>query len=495
MPQSQDPGSPAIVIPADGKSQKRKRVTRACDECRKKKVKCDGQQPCIHCTVYSYDCTYDQPTNRKKTGADLHLIEAKLRAAEQVLHLLLPDIDVFESNFSYETFEEQYTKLTSSDGSIKLQELADEYTKNAPPPIKPDPDAGTPNSITSGSRPTPTATGTLTPTTQQSQQTQSQSQSQQQQQSSTPDRKLKRPKLNIPQPNVDGSIESKDGREIKIILPPKNVALELVTKTWASPCVLFRFYHRPSFIKDLDELYETDADHYTNKQNKFLPLAYSVMAVGALFRKRNGVDDKFLDDEGYRYFVAARKLIDITDARDLYAIQTIVMLILFLQCSARLSTCYSYIGVALRSALREGLHRKLAHDFNPIELETRKRIFWTIYKMDIYVNTMLGLPRSISQEDIDQELPLELDDENITEDCYLKQEPGKLSSAAIANCHTKLMLVLNNIVKNLYPINSDLRLTSHDKVSEMELELRAWLSNLPKELIPGYDPPFQYYKG
>ncbi|CDR45554.1 CYFA0S19e00320g1_1 [Cyberlindnera fabianii] len=500
MPQSQDPGSPAIVIPADGKSQKRKRVTRACDECRKKKVKCDGQQPCIHCTVYSYDCTYDQPTNRKKTGADLHLIEAKLRAAEQVLHLLLPDIDVFESNFSYETFEEQYTKLTSSDGSIKLQELADEYTKNAPPPIKPDPDAATPNSITSGSRPTPT-TGTLTPTTQQSQQLQSQqsqqqsqSQSQSQQPSSTPDRKLKRPKLNIPQPNVDGSIESKDGREIKIILPPKNVALELVTKTWASPCVLFRFYHRPSFIKDLDELYETDADHYTNKQNKFLPLAYSVMAVGALFRKRNGVDDKFLDDEGYRYFVAARKLIDITDARDLYAIQTIVMLILFLQCSARLSTCYSYIGVALRSALREGLHRKLAHDFNPIELETRKRIFWTIYKMDIYVNTMLGLPRSISQEDIDQELPLELDDENITEDCYLKQEPGKLSSAAIANCHTKLMLVLNNIVKNLYPINSDLRLTSHDKVSEMELELRAWLSNLPKELIPGYDPPFQYYK-
>ena len=35
-------------------TQKRRRVTRACDECRRKKIKCDGTQPCTHCTVYSY---------------------------------------------------------------------------------------------------------------------------------------------------------------------------------------------------------------------------------------------------------------------------------------------------------------------------------------------------------------------------------------------------------------------------------------------------------
>lgn len=46
--------------PADGKlnqsipMQKRRRVGRACDECRRKKIKCDGKQPCTHCTVYSY---------------------------------------------------------------------------------------------------------------------------------------------------------------------------------------------------------------------------------------------------------------------------------------------------------------------------------------------------------------------------------------------------------------------------------------------------------
>ena len=40
--------------------QKRRRVTRACDECRRKKIKCDGKQPCTHCTVYSYgSCSCD----------------------------------------------------------------------------------------------------------------------------------------------------------------------------------------------------------------------------------------------------------------------------------------------------------------------------------------------------------------------------------------------------------------------------------------------------
>jgi hypothetical protein len=41
--------------------QKRRRVTRACDECRRKKIKCDGKQPCTHCSVYSYGNTATPP--------------------------------------------------------------------------------------------------------------------------------------------------------------------------------------------------------------------------------------------------------------------------------------------------------------------------------------------------------------------------------------------------------------------------------------------------
>jgi hypothetical protein len=58
-PESGDDNSPGHDF-NDGQApkpqplQKRRRVTRACDECRRKKIKCDGKQPCTHCTVYSY---------------------------------------------------------------------------------------------------------------------------------------------------------------------------------------------------------------------------------------------------------------------------------------------------------------------------------------------------------------------------------------------------------------------------------------------------------
>ena len=47
-------GSSSVTAKAQLPLQKRRRVTRACDECRRKKIKCDGKQPCTHCTVYSY---------------------------------------------------------------------------------------------------------------------------------------------------------------------------------------------------------------------------------------------------------------------------------------------------------------------------------------------------------------------------------------------------------------------------------------------------------
>ena len=62
---------------------------------------------------------------------------------------------------------------------------------------------------------------------------------------------------------------------------------------------------------------------------------------------------KNLEDDGFKYFLEARKLIDISNVGDINSIQTVVMMIIYLQCSARLSTCYSYIGIALEVPLRK----------------------------------------------------------------------------------------------------------------------------------------------
>lgn len=467
---------------------KRRRVTRACDECRKKKVKCDGQQPCIHCTVYSYECTYNQPSKRVATASastaaaaaaltppygvsqpsrvkpHKALRDAKLQLSKykMLFGRLFPQMPPIEQ-VDVASFANAFQGLVASNEEFQ------NATKNSHVTV-----------------PASSASGAGSPATA----------------SATPEGSVGVDAIE----GIDGSIQSHEGREIKIILPPKPVALHFIQVTWEQCCVLFRFYHRPSFIASLDELYETDPHDYTHEQMHFLPLCYAVMAVGALFSKSmqstgtpsdTASPGKFMQDEGYKYFVAARKLIDITNARDLNSIQAIVMLFIFLQCSARLSTCYTYIGVAMRNALREGMHRNLnadTHSYNPIEIEMRKRLFYTIYKMDVYVNTMLGLPRSVSQRDFDQALPAELTDEFITKDgLHFEKQGNVLSSAGIANQHTKLIMILDNIVAELYPVKKTNNLISHDVVTQLELKLRQWLDNLPPELAPGSnDVPPKY---
>lgn len=456
-----------------GETIKRRRVTRACDHCRLKKVKCDGKQPCIHCTVYSHTCTYDRPNIRNKKSLapqpstpqstallqlialnrmpSITTINENLVLSQNILNLLFPKLnfnflDESPQEFDYKRLRKIVSHLQARNpNNVNLNEIGEMYMDGDSP--------------------------------------------------------LASPSTKLEQSM--GSEASGDeglGAEFRLILPSKSEALQLIYTTWNKACVLFRFYHRPSLLEEVDLLYSLDPSQYTGRQQKFLPFMYSLLACGSLFSKSSNSTDKtnsLLEDDGFNYFLEARRLIDVTNVADLPSIQTIVMMILYLQCSARLSTCYSYIGIALRSALKEGLHRNLSifqsrRKLDPIEQDTRRRLFFTIYKMDIYINSLLGLPRSISEDEFDQEFPIELDDELITREAFLTdQQDGRLSSSACANHHTKLTMILLKIVKELYPIKVRAKLVDgvptmniHDKVTELEYELKLWCDNLPQELYP-----------
>jgi len=190
-------------------------------------------------------------------------------------------------------------------------------------------------------------------------------------------------------------------------------------------------------------------------------------------------------------------MMEITECRDITSLQAILFMILFLQASSNLSTCYSYIGVALRSAVRMGMHRNLVGNFNLIERETRRRVFWVIRKMDTYVAALLGFPKMLSEEDIDQVLPIEVDDEYITKDAILPIPPGKLSIYVACNAHTRLMAILAKVITYIYPIkgieesvqpsSSSTYVVSHAKIREVEGDLKEWLEKLPMALRPSED--------
>lgn len=190
-------------------------------------------------------------------------------------------------------------------------------------------------------------------------------------------------------------------------------------------------------------------------------------------------------------------MMDIADCRDLTSIQTVIFMILFLQSSAKLSQCYAYVGLALRSALRLGLHRSFSRGFDPIEAEVRKRVFWTIRKMDIYIGAMLGLPQTLSDEDIDQDFPSDVDDEYITADGILPVPKGTASNMTAFNAHTRLVLILTKIVRNVYPIRAKDGSGNVDKsytvpfsvIRDIENNLETWKNSLPESLSPTHNDP------
>lgn len=206
-----------------------------------------------------------------------------------------------------------------------------------------------------------------------------------------------------------------------------------------------------------------------------------------------------------KYYKMARALLqDITDCRDVVSLQALLFMILFLQATSNLSGCYAFVGIALRSALRIGLHRHLQHEkIGVVEQEVRRRVFYVIRQMDIYVSTMLGFPLLLNIEDADQPYPTEVDDEFITSGGVMPPAPGTPSFFEAFNAHSRLMEILGKITKFVYPMKglsesvmkgdqpTSTYLISYARIKEIEADLHNWYERLPETWRPSPDGPIE----
>lgn len=78
----------------------------------------------------------------------------------------------------------------------------------------------------------------------------------------------------------------------------------------------------------------------------------------------------------------------------------------YLLSQSRVNHCWSLFGTTAHLILALGIHRKRrleSHiNIDMIELECRKRVFWSAYSLDNYLSAALGRPRTFHDDDIDQ---------------------------------------------------------------------------------------------
>lgn len=79
-------------------------------------------------------------------------------------------------------------------------------------------------------------------------------------------------------------------------LPAKACARKLCSCALDDAAALLRFVHQPSFYDAFDRVYDTPPEEFTSADQGFLPLLYSVLALGCLFARS---EESILQSYGY----------------------------------------------------------------------------------------------------------------------------------------------------------------------------------------------------
>lgn len=144
--------------------------------------------------------------------------------------------------------------------------------------------------------------------------------------------------------------------------------------------------------------------------------------------------------------------------------------------------------ITLSLAIEMGLHRSIKRWSpesmpNPLEIEIRKRTFWSILGIHVALSGKLGRPMVLRSEDFDVELPEPMDDDQLSEHGLETPPSGKCYHDIGLQVYKMLPLYME-MYSTLYAVCR--RPESYiSTVSSLEAKLREWKEGLPRDLVKG----------
>ncbi|KAG0371164.1 hypothetical protein BGZ54_009523 [Gamsiella multidivaricata] len=344
---------------------KRKRLTQACDPCRKKKIKCDGLKPsCANCAKIDIHCTY-LPSMKKRGPRQgyIELLEKRLDKMEKMLQHGPAAID--------------------SDFKVSLRSASEEEDDNS------ESTAGPPAAADARYFGRSSALGYYADT----------------------DSKLTHPMVQN-YGNVKPNAIRSDQRAsitaakrpiygIKDEVPRKDILDHLIQLFFDSVYYQFPIVHPGSFMKQY-------------REGKVSPnLLNGICAGVARFSNHPDVvtTPPFLAGEPFATNVRA-SIVDSVDIPTVSNVQALLFLSMYEYGAARGPRAWMFGGMAIRMAQELGLNRE---DSSPVFYlkgdwvlrETRRRTFWACFIMDVLSSSSSGRPRMIDERDCEVLLPSE----------------------------------------------------------------------------------------
>ncbi|KNG85009.1 C6 transcription factor [Aspergillus nomiae NRRL 13137] len=279
-----------------------------------------------------------------------------------------------------------------------------------------------------------------------------------------------------------------DDREAGFTLPSIERARELVEIYFDFSMVTYRFLHRGTVEDWLKQVYESNISSLNPPTGPMVARAAIVLiifAVGSLHEELKPEHDIDVWNGSEQWYAASKYLLSLESGPPrLESVQARLGQCLYLLSSSRANECWYAFGTALQLVTALGLHRrcpaKLSKNGNSyLEREIRKRIFWSTYTLDKYLSVMFGRPRLIHEEDHDQELPDEVNDEDMLQD-DARRRTGTPDCMMIASVlHYRLGRILGEVSRQLYTINPRSREPPLEVAVRLTAELEEWKKAAP----------------
>ncbi|KAJ9156223.1 Fungal specific transcription factor domain-containing protein [Pleurostoma richardsiae] len=257
-------------------------------------------------------------------------------------------------------------------------------------------------------------------------------------------------------------------------VPPRLFSDRCVNVYFQEWAPLFPVIHRPTFLRIYEEFV---ADPDKVKNNHKLAQLYLVFSIAALSSDKPDLEQIAACEQHWQRSLEA-VLMDNT----MNTLQCLVLALMYCTARADYKRLQHYKGIAVGLSHRLGLHQSQKRfSFGALTIETRKKVFWTLYTLDCFSAAILGLPKLLKEDDIHAEYPSDTDDEYVTEKGFQPTLPGEYTRLSSALALFRAARILARVLEKIYPAATSHEL-SLQQMSAIEAELDAWSENLPQHL-------------
>lgn len=238
-------------------------------------------------------------------------------------------------------------------------------------------------------------------------------------------------------------------------LPDRDLAQDMFNFYFDTCVVTYRFMHRNTVQIWLDSMLSnveqgTPLCHGLNSAKA--AVIFTIFAI-VTFRKARvvGRSDMTIDEEtrylqqSDPYLCTATELLESeTGLPRLESAQARLIRVLYFLQTSRMNQAWYTFGHALQIISALGLHRRTKRGMRSIGTDSpdavdyiifqcRRRTFWVAYTIDLYLGVVLGRPRHFHDEDIDQEWPDCINDEDMVAE-------GPSTSESMEDCRLDALL-------------------------------------------------------